>query len=270
MIDGAGAASDGDMCRNSQLESSMVGLTDRDREMYKRQIQMPGFGEEAQRKLKNSSALVTRCGGLGGPVALYLAMAGFGKLLLSHSGNLTWSNLNRQILMRNDHVGKPRVDCLPDLFHRLHPECEVVAIAEDASEENALDLVSQVDVVLDCPPSFEERYALNKACVELGKPMIEAAMYGMEGNLTTIVPGETPCLTCLVPEKPDWWETYGFPVLGAVSAALGCLAAVEAVKIVTGFGEPLKGQMLSYDADAMEFLKFPVQRRPDCPVCGSL
>jgi len=220
----------------------MIELTERDREMYKRQIQMPGFGEEAQRKLKNSSALVSRVGGLGGPVALYLAMAGVGKIMIAHS----------------------------ELFERLHPECEVTVIGEDTTEEKALEWVSQVDIVCDCPPSFEERYALNKACVELRKPMIEAAMYGMEGNLTTIVPRETPCLACLVPEKPVWWETYGFPVLGAVSAALGCLAAVEAVKVLTGFGENLKGTMLAYDADAMEFLKFPVQRRPDCPVCGHL
>jgi molybdopterin/thiamine biosynthesis adenylyltransferase len=95
-------------------------------------------------------------------------------------------------------------------------------------------------------------------------------MYGMEGTLTTIVPGQTPCLACLVPEPPTWWETYGFPVLGAVSAALGCLAAVEAVKLVTGFGETLTGQMLTYDADAMDFFKFPVKRRPDCPVCEHL
>ena len=248
----------------------MAELTDRDREMYKRQIQMPGFGDAAQEKLKNSSALVTRVGGLGGPVALYLAMAGMGKVMIAHSGKLTWSNLNRQILMRHDYVGKPRIECAAELFERLHPECEVVTIGEDATEENAREWVSQVDVVCDCPPSFEERYALNKACVELGKPMIEAAMYGIEGNLTTIVPGETPCLACLVPEKPEWWQTYGFPVLGAVSAALGCLAAVEAVKVVTGFGETLRGKMLAYDADAMDFLKFPVQRRPDCPVCGHL
>jgi molybdopterin/thiamine biosynthesis adenylyltransferase len=248
----------------------MAKLTDRDREMYKRQTQMPGFGEAAQEKLKNSSALVTRVGGLGGPVALYLAMAGMGKIMIAHSGKLTWSNLNRQILMRHDYVGKPRIECAAELFERLHPECEVVTIGEEATEEKAREWVSQVDIVCDCPPSFEERYALNKACVELGKPMIEAAMYGMEGSLTTIVPGETPCLACLVPEKPAWWETYGFPVLGAVSAALGCLAAVEAVKVVTGFGETLKGKMLAYDANAMDFLKFPVQRRPDCPVCGHL
>ena len=248
----------------------MAQLTERDREMYKRQMQIPGFGEEAQLKLKHSSALVTRVGGLGGPAALYLAMAGIGKLLIVHSGTLTWSNLNRQILMRHDFVGKPRIQCAAELFERLHPECEIVLVGEDTTEERARAWVSQVDIVCDCPPSFEERYALNKACVELRKPMIEAAMYGMEGNLTTIIPGETPCLACLVPAKPDWWQTYGFPVLGAVSAALGCLAAVEAVKVLTGFGETLKGKMLAYDADAMEFLKFPVSRRPDCPVCGHL
>ncbi len=248
----------------------MTQLTDRDREMYKRQMQIPGFGEEAQLKLKKSSALISRVGGLGGPASLYLAMAGIGKLLIAHSGTLTWSNLNRQILMRHDYVGKPRIECAGELFERLHPECEIVLIGDDTTEEKAREWVSQVDIVCDCPPSFEERYALNKACVELRKPMIEAAMYGMEGSLTTIFPGETPCLACLVPRKPDWWQTYGFPVLGAVSAALGCLAAVEAVKVLTGFGETLKGKMLAYDADAMEFLKFPVTRRPDCPVCGHL
>jgi molybdopterin/thiamine biosynthesis adenylyltransferase len=248
----------------------MAELTERDRQMYKRQIQMPGFGEEAQLKLKNSSALVTRVGGLGGPVALYLAMAGIGKLIIAHGGKLTWSNLNRQILMRHDGVGKPRVEHMAELFERLHPECEVVAIGENANEERAREWVSQVDIVIDCPPTFEERYALNAACVEQRKPMVEAAMYGMEGSLTTIMPGETPCLKCLVPEVPEWWQPLGFPVLGSVSAALGCLAATEAVKVLTGFGEPLKGKMLAYDCDAMEFVKFPVRRRPDCPVCGRL
>lgn len=248
----------------------MVRLTDRDREMFKRQIQMPGFGEEAQTRLRNSSALVTRVGGLGGPAALYLAMAGIGRLVIAHSGDLTWSNLNRQILMRYDYVGRPRMECATELFTRLNPNVELIAVGENANEANAREWVAQVDIVCDCPPTFEERYALNKACVELRKPMIEAAMYGMEGTLTTLVPGETPCLACLVPEPPAWWKPLGFPVLGAVSAALGCFAAIEAIKVLTGFGKPLKGQMLTYDADEMEFLKFPVKRRPDCPVCGHL
>jgi molybdopterin/thiamine biosynthesis adenylyltransferase len=157
---------------------------------------------------------------------------------------------------------------MKDQFTRLAPSTEVVVIPDHANDEKALEWVKQVDLVCDCSPVFEERFALNRACVKLGKPMIEAAMYGMEGTLTTIVPGETPCLQCLVPEKPAWWHPLGFPVLGAVSASLGCLAALEAIKLLTGYGETLKGTMLAYDANEMEFLKFPVTRRADCPVCG--
>ena len=248
----------------------MRELSVREWERYRRQIQIPGFGEEGQRKLKGASALVSRVGGLGGPAALYLAMAGIGRLVIAHGGLLTESNLNRQILMRADHVGKPHIECATELFARLAPEVEVIAIGEDVNEARALSLVQQVDVVCDCAPSFEERFALNRACVRLGRPMVEAAMYGMEGHLTTILPGKTPCLECLVPDRPNWWQVLGFPVLGAVSATLGCLAAVEAIKLITGCGPLLAGQLLVLDTRAMDFSKYRVHRRPDCPICGGL
>ncbi|NIM07540.1 MAG: hypothetical protein GTN69_13340, partial [Armatimonadetes bacterium] len=181
-----------------------------------------------------------------------------------------WSNLNRQILMRGDSVGKPRIPQAKETLLRANPHVEVVALGEDANEENAEEWVKGVDIVLDCPPTFEERYALNRACVKLRKPMVEAAMYSMEGTLTTIIPGETPCLACITPEAPKWWKPLGFPVLGAVSAALGCFAAIEAVKVLTGFGEPLKGKLLTYDSTNMEFVKFNVRRRADCAVCGGI
>jgi len=246
----------------------MIPLTDLDREVYKRQIQLPGFGEEAQLKLRNSSALISRVGGLGGPVALYLAMAGIGKVVLAHGGDLTPSNMNRMILMKFDHIGKPRVEVVKDQFARLAPNCEVVAIADHANDEKALKWAAGVDIICDCSPVFQERFALNKAAVALGKPMVEAAMYGMECNLTTIVPGETPCLQCFVPEVPAWWKPLGFPVIGAVPASLGALAALEAIKVLTGYGTALKGKLLSYNTEEMEFNTFPVVRRPDCPVCG--
>ncbi len=248
----------------------MLELTPQELEKYKRQIQLPGFGEEAQKILKNSSALVTRVGGLGGPAAMFLAMAGIGKLVIAHGSNLTLSNLNRQMLMRGDGVGQPRIPQAKETLLRANPDIEVVAIGEDATEEKAMEWVRDVDIALDCPPTFQERFALNRACVKLRKPMIEAAMYGLEARLTTIVPGETPCLACITPEAPDWWKPLGFPVLGAVSAAVGCLAAVEAIKVLAGFGEPLKGKLLSFDAGNMEFTKFTIRRRPDCPVCGGL
>ncbi|HID08007.1 MAG TPA: HesA/MoeB/ThiF family protein, partial [Armatimonadetes bacterium] len=205
----------------------MVELTPRDREKYRRQMMIPGFGEETQRRLKNSSALVTRAGGLGGPVALYLAMAGIGRLVVAHGGNVTWSNLNRQILMSHDWVGKPRADKIRESILSMNPDVDLTVIAEDPNDENVDEWVAGVDIVCDCPPTFEERFALNRAIVRHRKPMIEAAMNSMEAHLTVIVPGETPCLACLYPGFPDWWSGTEFPVLGAVSGALGCLAAIE-------------------------------------------
>lgn len=248
----------------------MLELSEQELEKYRRQMMIPGFGEEAQRKLKNSTALVTRVGGLGGPAALMLAMAGIGKLIVGHGGTLTWSNLNRQILMRGDSVGKPRAPQAKETLLRANPDVEVVAIADEITDKNAVEWLQGVDIALSCPPTFEERFALNRGCVMLRKPLIEAAMYSMEGSLTTIIPGETPCLACMTPEAPSWWLPLGFPVLGAVSATIGCLAAIEAIKVLTGLGEPLKGRLLTFDALGMDFAKYKIHRRADCAVCGGI
>lgn len=247
----------------------MLELTDWDRDKYRRQIQIEGFGEEAQRRLKNSAALVTRLGGLGGPTALYLATAGIGKLLVAHDGTVTPSNLNRQILMRGDGVGKPRAPQAEETLRRMNPDCEVLAIGENASEHNVAEWVSQVDVVCDTTPRFEERFLLNRECWRQGRPLVDSAMNGMEAHLTTIIPGQTPCLECLVPEVPEWWDPMGFGVLGAVPGALGCLTALEAIKVLTGYGEPLAGTLLTYDAEDLTFDRLAIHPRPDCPVCGN-
>jgi len=246
----------------------MSALTDYERERYKRQIMMDGWGVEGQEKLKNASAMVTRIGGLGGPAALWLALGGIGKLVLAHGGELTLSNMNRQNLMSHDGVGKLRMPQAREAIVRVNPQVEIVAVAEEVNEENVENLVKQADVVLDCPPTFEERFLLNKACVALGKPMVEAAMNGSEFHLTTLVPGRTPCLACLYPDNPDWH--IPFPVVGAVSGAAGCLAAMEAMKVIVGFGQPLYGRMLVMDTATMESHKFRVAREPGCPVCGHL
>lgn len=248
----------------------MQELSERDRKRFHRQMILPGFGEKIQTQLKNSSALVTRAGGLGGPVALYLAAAGIGRLVVMHAGNLTWSNLNRQILMAEDWVGRPRADKIQESIERMNGDVDLTVVAEDLNPENTQHWVSQVDVVCDCAPTFEERYALNRAIVRHHKPMIEAAMNGMEAYLTAIVPGRTPCLECLFPKMPDSWSGTDFPVLGAVSGALGCLAAIEAIKVLTGFGTPLLGELLTFDTDSHEYRKLKTVRRSDCPVCGDL
>lgn len=234
---------------------------------YRRQIMLPGLGESGQRQLKNTTALVTGVGGLGGTAALYLAVAGVGKLILVRGGDLQRDDLNRQILMTDDWVGQPRVFKAQQTLAAINPDIEIEALCEYVTADNIDALVQAADIALDCAFDFKERDLLNAACVRWGKPMVEAAMNSMEAYLTTIVPGQTPCLTCLFPEKPEW-DRWGFGVLGAVSGTLACLAALEAVKLITGLGEPLLGQLLTMDLARAEFAKRRSYHDPDCPVCG--
>ncbi|MBI2301017.1 MAG: HesA/MoeB/ThiF family protein [Armatimonadetes bacterium] len=234
-------------------------LTEHELERYKRQIQMAGFGEESQRRLKGASALVTRLGGLGGPAALYLAMAGIGKLFIAHGGTCTPSNLNRMLLMRDDAVGRPRI-----------PTLEIVTSTDYATEENVGEWVSQVDLVCTTTPDFGERLVLNRECVRQRKPLVHSGMNEWECQLTVIVPGQTPCLECLVPEPPEWWDPYGFGVIGPVCGMLGCLTALEAIKVLTGCAEPLAGTILSIDLEEMSMSKCRPNRRSDCGACGHL
>ena len=244
-------------------------LTDEERAIYEWQMLLPGFGETAQRRLKAASVLVSRVGGVGGAVALQLAAAGVGRLVLAHGGDLKPSDLNRQLLQRHERIGMPRMDSILEQLKALNPRLELVAVRENISSENASTLVQQADVVVDAAPLFSERFALNKAAVRHRKPMVESAMYAMEAQLTTIVPGKTPCLRCFVREAPQHW-TRKFPVLGAVSGSVGCMAAVEVVKVLTGLGEPLAGVLLAMDLGTMQFRRLKIARALDCPECAEL
>jgi molybdopterin/thiamine biosynthesis adenylyltransferase len=242
-------------------------LTDLERQVYEWQMWVPGFGEEGQRRLKGASVLISRCGGVGGAVALELAAAGVGRLILAHAGNLKPSDLNRQILMTHDWLGRPRVECAAQRLRALNPRLDVVTVAENVSEANVAGLVGQADVVADCAPLFEERYLMNREAVRQGKPMVECAVYELEAQLTTIVPGQTPCLACLCPEPPPHWQRQ-FPVFGAVAGMVGCLGAMEVIKLLTRLGEPLLNRMLTCDLRTMSFRQLKITRQPDCRVCG--
>ena len=249
----------------------MTDLTDLDLKRFARQLTIPGFGREQQERLKNSTALITRCGGLGGPIALYLAGAGIGRLIIAHAGKLTWDDMNRMILQPADAVGQPRIDGIVESIRRYNPQVEVVPVTKSLdSVEVARPLVAQADVVCDATPDFRERYALNESAVLEGKPMIEAAMSGMESHLTVLRPPATPCLRCLYPSPPPSWQVYGFPVLGPVSGSLGCLATIEAIKVLTGFGRPLVGRMLVYDSEVNLYQQVELTRDKNCPVCGGM
>lgn len=246
----------------------MFDLTPTELERYRRQIMLPGFGEEAQRRLKSATVLVTGVGGLGGTAALYLAVAGVGRLILVRGGELRLDDMNRQVLMTDDWVGKPRVYKAKETLLNINPDVPVEAVFEYVTPENVDVLVQSADITLDCAHNFTERDLLNEACVRWRKPMVEAAMNGMEAYLTTIVPGQTPCLSCFFPEKPDW-DRRGFAVLGAVSGTLACLAALEAIKLITGLGKPLLSQLMTIDFNSLEFAKHRSYRDPNCPVCGN-
>ena len=244
-------------------------LTSEERAVYEWQLWVDDFGEKGQLALRNASVLVSRCGGLGGPVAYELAAAGVGKLILAHEGNVEYSDLNRQLLMTQDWVGKPRIESAKRRLQELNPRLEVEAHNVNVNEENAAELVGAADLIIDCAPMFEERFAMNRQAVLQRKPIIECAMYDLEASITTIIPGQTPCLACVVPSIPPAWKRQ-FPVIGAVSGAVGCMAVMEAVKVLAGFGKPLLGRMIHFDLRSASFSEFQIKRDSDCAVCGSL
>ena len=244
-------------------------LNDIDKATYEWQMWVPDFGEAGQEKLKNSSVLVSRVGGVGSVVAYELAAAGVGKLVLAHGGNTKHSDLNRQLVMTYDNLGKSRVESAERRLKELNPQLEIETLPENVSEANVKSLVDRADLIVDCAPLFSERFAMNAEAVKQGKPIIECAMYELEIQITTIIPGKTPCLSCLYPQEPSAWKRQ-FPVFGAVSGMVACMGAMEAIKLLSGLGQPLLGKLFTCDLRDMTFRKISIPRRNECSVCGHL
>jgi molybdopterin/thiamine biosynthesis adenylyltransferase len=242
-------------------------LSDSERAVYEWQLRVDGFGESGQEKLRAASVLVSRVGGVGGVVAHQLAAAGVGRLVLAHAGELRANDLNRQLLMSHAGLGTPRAAQAARRLRDFNPHIEVEPIAENISESNVEALVGRVDLVVGCAPLFRERLLMNRAAVAQGKPLVDCAMYELEAQLTTVLPGRTPCLACLYPVEPPAWRRE-FPVFGAVSGVVGALGAMEAIKVLADLGEPLGGKLLVCDLRDMTFRKVTIQRNPTCPVCG--
>ena len=225
-------------------------LTDEEREIWSWQLDVEGFGEAGQERLKAATVLVSRVGGVGSAAAYELAAAGVGRLILAHGGLLQPSDLNRQLLMTHDWIGRPRVESAARRLKELNPRLEVLTIADQITVDNADELVGMADCVVDAAPLFQERLAMNDAAERLGRPVVEAAMYELEASLTVIQPPGTLRFRDLVPEVPAGWQRR-FPVFGAVSGTVGCLAAMEAIKLLAGFGEPLFNRLLRLDLRTM-------------------
>ncbi len=236
-------------------------------ERFERQLTVPGFGAAQQRRLRQATVLVAGVGGVGGAAATYLAAAGVGRLLLVHPGKLESPDLNRQTLMRPDMVGAPRVECATQTLRAHYPDVEVEAYPWGIAHPALPDLVVRSELVIDARHNFPERYRLNRMCVAEEIPLVVAAMNATEAILLTVQPG-APCLRCVYGEGDPSWQPLGFPVLGAVAGTVGCLAAMEALKVVTGFGRPATGRMVHFDLLDMNFQVLRAHRDPSCPECA--
>lgn len=242
-------------------------LSDEERATYEWQMWVEGFGEVGQRRLKNASVLVSRIGGVGGTAAYYLAAAGIGRLVLAHGGEVRPSDLNRQLLMTHAAIGSSRVVSAEKRLRELNPRVEIVRVDAQVDETNAAGLVAQSDVVVACAPRFGERLAMNRAAVAQGKPLINCAMYDLQGEISCVLPGRTACLACLTPEEPPTWKRE-FPVFGAVAGMIGAMGAMEAIKLIAGLGDPLAGRLLMIDLRTMATRTMTIARNPRCPVCS--
>ncbi|RMG03197.1 MAG: HesA/MoeB/ThiF family protein [Planctomycetota bacterium] len=245
---------------------SLPELLPEERERYARQLGDGVLTEEGQRRLKASTALITRVGGMGGPASLMLTMAGVGRVIIAHGGTLISPDLNRQVLGCEAVLGKPRASHFAEYLRSMNRFVEVEAIDHEPDDAEARELARRCDVILSCPPTFEERLRLNAAAVEAGIPFIDAAQWGMSGTLIVVKPGETACLRCIYPNDPPFEEF--FPVVGGISSAIGSLAALEAIKILSGCGKPLYGKMWTIDSFQAYSSIVSLQRNPECPVCG--
>lgn len=236
-------------------------------ERYDRQIIIPGWGVEGQRKLKKAEVAVVGVGGLGCPASLYLTAVGVGRIRIIDKGMFELSNLNRQILGCQKDIGRFKVYAAKEKLEMLNPEVEVEAVAAEVTGDNVHEVVGDVDVVVDGMDNWRTRFILNEYCVSHGIPFVHAAVSEMYGQITTIVAGKGPCLRCIFPKTPP--EAEKVPVLGATPALLASLQVMETVKLVIGMGEPLIGRMLFIDGRTMRFEEIRVEKSVDCPVCGS-
>lgn len=246
-----------------------MDLTEEELATYQWQMSIADFGSQGQLKLKHASVMISRAGGVGGLVAYQLAAAGIGKLVIAHAGCIQPGDLNRQLLMTHAGIGHSRIESIQRRLKELNPRLDIVAVDENVNADNVSALVAQADIVVDCAPLFVERFAMNDEAVRQRKPLVECAMYELEAQLTTIIPGQTPCLRCLFPEAPPSW-TRRFPVFGAVSGTVACMAAMETIKLIAGLGQPLLGRILRFDLRDMSFHTLHMKRQPGCPTCSHI
>jgi len=259
---------DGDVVAIFPPVSGGASFTPEELERYNRQIIIRGFGEGGQQKLKAAHVLVAGLGGLGSPASAYLVAAGVGHLTILDAERVELSNLNRQILHWHLDVGRSKAGSAIEKLFAMNPSVEIDSRLDAITNKNVNALIKDADVVIDGMDNYPTRYLLNKACVRNRVPFVHGAVEELIGQLATVLPGKGPCLRCIIPREPPMKPV--FPVLGPTPGAIGCLQAMEAIKLIVGIGKPLVGQMLFFNGEDMTFDIIEVRRDPNCPVCKSV
>lgn len=249
-----------------------TNLSNEEIRRYSRHLIMPEVGMAGQKRLKDGSVLLIGTGGLGSPLALYLAAAGVGRIGLVDFDVVDESNLQRQIVHGTSTLGMHKTASAKARLHDINPHVEVTTYDTQITSENAFELLGPYDVIVDGTDNFPTRYLTNDACVMLGKPNIYGSIFRFEGQATVFYPKEGgPCYRCLYPEPPPPGLVPSCAeggVLGVLPGVIGTIQATEAIKLLMGIGDPLIGRLMLYDALAMRFRELNLRRNPDCPVCG--
>jgi adenylyltransferase/sulfurtransferase len=252
------------------IETRTQVLTPYQVERYSRHIIMPQVGSRGQRKLLESKVLIIGAGGLGSPIAIYLALAGVGTLGIVDFDVVDLTNLQRQILHQNDDVGRPKVVSATETLLAYNPDVNVITHEEPLTAANAMGIIGDYDVVVNGADNFPARYLVNDAAYLSGKPLIDGSILLFDGQATVFMPGKG-CYRCLFPTPPPPGEVPSCAeagVLGMLPGLVGSIQATETVKVILGVGETLAGRLLLIDALDMEFRTVKLRRNPACPLCG--
>jgi len=241
-------------------------LTREELTRYSRQIMIEGFGEEGQARLKEAKVVVAGAGGLGSPIALYLAAAGIGTIRVIDKDKVELSNLNRQILHWDENIGQRKTSSAGDKLRRINKDVKIEAIAESIADNNVSQLTDGFDLIVDAMDNLPTRLLLNKTAVGKNIPFFHGAVSGFEGRAMTVIPRQTACLKCLYPGDIPAQKT---PVIGVTPAIIGCIQATEVIKYITGIGHLLTNRLLFYNGLEMVFDEIEVKRNPNCQHCGT-
>lgn len=255
----------------SMSDKHLEELSDEELLRYSRQVMLPKFDVAGQLALKQAKVLIIGAGGLGSPVAMYLAAAGVGELTVVDDDHVDVSNLQRQILHGEKSLGKMKVESAYETIANLNPYVTVNCIDKRLDDEALCKIAKQMDLILDCSDSFTTRFAVNRACVAASKPLVSGAAIRMEGQVSVFDKRdpEAPCYQCLYPEGDDEQLTCSTSgVMAPLVGIIGSMQAMEAIKLLSGFGQPLTGRLLMLDASNMEWRTLKLKKDPQCHICA--